>query len=511
MEIFWILFFVFFAGIIVLLILSGIFRATRSTTTNQSVAPSLQGIYDKGTSENNMLVTQGVKSFRVTSSNRFQDIKDGMRFGLSTSFLPSPIGSTEQIGFAFHAIGPVAITAVQFIAQLTPTPFVPRQIGLFDLVTRETLAVITTASTDLITNGFVTHVLDNPIDLIAFRGYAVGGIVTAGDSALDVDNVSYNNELKIEGSAINPNASTIGFPTFFGDVSTIQNFFSFQMQLTQVVNQNIFDVDLTTGGYPRMPPGYVRGLNISTTSDGSNVIIEKGVCLSNYQSANILVPVPLSLSAQQGINGLDTGTFQTDFWYHVYVIGSSTIGMNPAGLMSLNPQAPDLFPINYDTSRRLGAVRWTGSAFDPMQQNGDGPTRETFYTTINHLFSTINGPTDYIPLSLQFVPPTAVHASIQVQGSMFGTPANSNSGPRNGLVRYRTIGSTSEGLWTSSFQDDTRPSTTTDVELVANQLPLAIEIRVFAGPLGIIPNEPNNPNVGQFVTQFIVLSYEETI
>lgn len=517
----WLLLYVFLAAIVVMAILCGILRATRSKTVIENITPDLQNVFDQGTATNNMSVETGIKPFSVVSSSRRQLVKDAFRFGLDTNTL-SPIlfGQSQLVGFRFHVITPLNITAMQFIPQLSPFPDIPRSVAVYDLTT---MLEITTPNdrtidkkTDQVQNGFVAHFLTTPIPLEPFRSYAIVGLVASGEQAISHVAVAYSADLVMEGSAGTPNTNVLAAPTVLGNVGDIRHFFGFQTQLRDVLHQSVFDVDLVNGGgFGRFPPGYVRGLNISTNTS-SNIVIEKGVALSQQGVSNIVLPVSISLAAKSGINGLDTGVFQTDFWYHVYVIASSKIGLPTAGLVSLNAQEPSVLPLGYDVFRRLGAVRWLGgtAGFDSMQQDGDGATRSTFYSNNTHGFLAVVGSTNtnYVSSTLKFVPPGAFQCLIGVTGTMVGLTQNSSSTPVNALVRFRPRFNTTEGVWNVSFQNAKNMSDEITIVLGDSPVPHELEVRVFAeNPNGFIPNDANNTNIGQFVSSYRILSYTETI
>lgn len=513
MEWMWIVYFLFLSLLLVMYVLLIIFYFTRSHKVTAHQIPSLEDLYVGGTASNNLEVTTGVKAFRVQSDTKVQPLEDAVRFGLSFFTDVQNFANNTLTGFQFQPITPLQVVALQFMPSLTTAPSV--SVAIYDAVTHAELTSpsdrLVSFANGTISNGFVTHRLTLPIALTAYHPYVIVALAASTDQYLTTANVAPSQQIQVMASASTPNAVSFAYPTTFGLAADAQWFCGFQTQLLNEINVNVFDVDLTTGGFSRFPAGYCRGLNIFS-SDGKTILLEQGACLSAEDAANIILPVPLSILAQNGINGLDTGSFQPNYWYHVYVIGSSTLGLPTAGLLSLNPGNPTLMPLGYDVYRRVGAVLWNlGNFFTPIQQSGDGASRTTFFFTAQNLFTTILGPSGYTPVQLNWAPVTAVAVDMGITSMTVGNTNFPNAGTVDAFVRVRPSGASGEGVWTLSLQDGAIFSDHILVAPNENFLPLQVDVRVFAGTSGFIPNSPGDPNIGQQQTTFSVISYTENL
>lgn len=515
MSIFMILTLVFLAALVVMFIVLIILRFTRTHTTIVPEEPSLEELHQTGSAATNLVVSSGVKSFRVTSDTRVQPIEDALRWGLSQTPSETAVGSNQLAGFMFHTTTPTQVVALQFIPALFNHPGpVSASVAIYDMVARVEITSPLDRFIDLnnasVANGFLTHTLTTPITLTAYKQYACVTLLQPTDLYLGFADAASINTVVVEGSASTPGATTFGVPTTTGPTGDIKYYCSFQLTRVNEIGVNVFDVDLFTGGVARMPPGYMRGLNVSS-QDGKTITVEQGVCLSAENAANIVLPVPISLLTQFGIGGVDEPLpLLTNYWYHVYVIGSSSLGLQPNGILSINPQSPNLKnALGYDIYRRLGCVRWRGSSWDIMQQNGDNVTRTTFYSSMKEE-TTMQGPQSYTPVTLTFVPPTAVSVDLGVACNMANS-TNPLSTPIDVFVRFRQVSMVGEGPWTVSVQNAERFFEHIVVAPDATTLPLQIACRIFAGTFGTIPDDSLDPNVGILLTTISVMSYTENL
>lgn len=105
-----------------------------------------------------------------------------------------------------------------------------------------------------------------------------------------------------------------------------------------------------------IPPLHLCGLTLSNGVDAGKVNVAPGKTKTddNQYVMTALSTLTADL-AVSGINGLDTGSEQSDAFYYVFVIYKPTT-QTVATLLSLSSTAPTL-PLGYTHKRRIGTVR----------------------------------------------------------------------------------------------------------------------------------------------------------
>jgi len=105
----------------------------------------------------------------------------------------------------------------------------------------------------------------------------------------------------------------------------------------------------------------VDGLQIAIAST-TTLTVQTGRARNSTNQNDIIMDAVATLNAaDNGINGLDTGSLANATLYSLYVVGDSTEN-NPAGvILSANASAP-LMPVDYDMYRKIGYLRTDGSA-----------------------------------------------------------------------------------------------------------------------------------------------------
>jgi hypothetical protein len=114
-------------------------------------------------------------------------------------------------------------------------------------------------------------------------------------------------------------------------------------------------------------PGSIYGLTLSNNSGSPNTKIDiaSGKARDIGDTANMALVSTISkdLSATwavgTGNGGLDTGSKANSSWYHVWLIRRSDTGVVDA-LFSTSATSPTM-PTNYDSKRRLGAIKTNSS------------------------------------------------------------------------------------------------------------------------------------------------------
>ncbi len=519
MHIFVIFMIVFTILLIVEAIILGILKSTRSSTQTSLSVPNLQDAYDASKFNDGPEIDDPAKPFRIVSGLQSAVVsKNAFTFNNATANTRS-FANNSLVGFRFRAKTYFNIVSLQYIAQFSPVNS-KHQIAIYDLSTMQEITSpldnIVDSNIDPIDKyGFVTHVLTTPIQITALQSYAIVTLVNTNDKYGTSAMAQLLNLITIENNVISvPFATMLSIPQTFGPPENVEQFVSFETQRPLVVESAVFDIDLATGGYARFPPGYVRGLTLSVPfKNAENVIITSGVALSQFGEANIIVPLELSVSTNNGANGLDTGVVESGKWYYVYVIGSSIANnTKPAGLLSLGASEPALLPPGYDIFRRLGSIlaqffEDEQPEFLPIEQEGDGSNRTTLYTSnvLDNFFYTTTGPTSvYIPVpivnagdaTIALIPPQATQLILNVAVEPGG--ANNNL-----VVRFRKRLQTTEGVWVVSVPNAQESFSQLPIGIASIPLPQELEYGIFPNLGGVVPPS--------FFARFYATGYFETI
>lgn len=105
----------------------------------------------------------------------------------------------------------------------------------------------------------------------------------------------------------------------------------------------------------------VDGLEIAIAST-TTATVQAGRARNSSNENDIIMSVAATLdAANNGINGLDTGSLAATSFYSLYVVGDSTENNDPGVVISLSASAP-LLPVGYDMYRKIGYLRTDGSS-----------------------------------------------------------------------------------------------------------------------------------------------------
>jgi len=485
----------FYIFLIVACIVLGILRVTRSKTQNQDVSPSLQEVYLKTPLQDNIVLDNDVKPFSITSYHKQSSMRNALFFINATLNATQSFTTSTMVGFKFTLNNFMRVTALQFVAQYSLIN-TSHAFAIFDADTRQELtspldSVVDSKIDPTNEDGFVTHTLQKPIELVKFKQYIFVALVNLNDFAGPQTMMQLNKFMTIQGGVLQRNAFALTFPTTPLQTS-ILHFGSFQIQtLPFAIPAPIFDVAMSTGGYSRLPPSYIRGMTFSiklTTTTGAerHIDVNYGFASSQFAEANIILPLAIRVSPLiNGINGLDVGTLQPSLWYSLYVIGSPTIGLPTGAILSLGFQEPNVLPLGYSVFRRLGSVFIEAtSEMSNVMQEGDGATRTTYFmeTVIERfVFNQVMGSSSGLPymhFALPFIPASATRCILNV----FGRGRTSDI-PHNMLIRFRRRFATTEGPWTISVPNSFAFQQQIEIS-VGNAVPAPheLEIRVFVEP-----------------------------
>lgn len=409
------------------------FRPQKTTTVIN--ANTMQNAYNNGNGSLDVAVV--TKPFAVT---RFQSgvIYNAATFSTSGASIDSFV--SRVVGNSFSVSQPFVITHVQIVADfLSRTGDNPqRDVVIYDLATSTPLLTAVVGLSDPVVENFYTHAVpfEDRVTLEVNRMYAIVSLITPRDFYARDNNIMQSAVGVQLHKRVDVPGSTLLLPTesqFVEENDENLQFASFQF-LNTVVNQPGFQVDVRSQN-ATYPLNYVYNLNVQVES--TNVQLEPGLCTSDAQNNNMINDTIGNLILSPDVvgvpNGLDIGSVEPEQWYAVHLITSTVQGKPPAAILSKNRQMPSLFPVGYESSKRVGWARTKldANAFWPMVQQGNGARRLTIYKqplpllsvrtfTVYEMLNVV-----YVPLLLTLVSPTCSSAILTFVVSNFNdTPLN---------------------------------------------------------------------------------------
>lgn len=187
------------------------------------------------------------------------------------------------------------------------------------------------------------------------------GGVLQGNTTLTFD---YVNNILTVANVVNTNTINANTITANGAL-TIGN---------STVNTTINSTSVSTPSLAASEQGYIGGLTLSAPS-GTTIGISAGVAVdsTNVDFMKLAVFTKSSSSSWAvgtGNGSLDTGSLNSNTWYHVYLIKRPDTGVVDV-LISLSATSPTM-PTNYTLFRRIGSMLTGGSGnWVPFTQVGD--------------------------------------------------------------------------------------------------------------------------------------------
>lgn len=163
---------------------------------------------------------------------------------------------------------------------------------------------------------------------------------------------------------------------------------------------------------------YVSGLELARAS-ATTLTLSAGAARDSSLSNDIELSAAVTINAaNNGANGLDSGSLDNNLWYDVFVIDDSTKYNAAAGLLSLSSNSSPTLPAGYDMYRRVGHVETDGSAeILAFSQYGSGNIRQYLWEASQAIVTvtTSNMPTTLTAQSLAAgVPPIKCEAILDV-------------------------------------------------------------------------------------------------
>lgn len=178
---------------------------------------------------------------------------------------------------------------------------------------------------------------------------------------------------------------------------------------------------------------YINGFNIFNDATTPNTLLDiaAGQCrdstntydinLGNYNGENntgTANSITVINAANNGLNGLDTGTLAEATMYYVYVVGDAVQG-NPTGVMISKavPSVGPLMPFGYNVFRHIGYAPTISNAahFLPFYQSGNNNARLFVYDAPQATAVTAGNATSATAIDLSaFVPTLPINTPVMV-------------------------------------------------------------------------------------------------
>lgn len=179
---------------------------------------------------------------------------------------------------------------------------------------------------------------------------------------------------------------------------------------------------------------YVKGGAITVAST-TTLSVAATNCLDDSGVYDITLSSATTINAaNNGINGLDTGSLANATWYYIYVIADSALYNTTGTLVSASATAPTM-PAGYDTKRIVGLAKTGGSAdFLTFYQTGDNFQRTYWWDILPNVISGGNA-TTYTAINCIGGAPPIENTEIKLNSSLTpNTAAN--------VANFRPTGAT---------------------------------------------------------------------
>ena len=125
----------------------------------------------------------------------------------------------------------------------------------------------------------------------------------------------------------------------------------------------------------------IQGLRVAYAT-ATTVTVASGRARDSGNTNDITLDASVTINtANNGANGLDTGTIANDTLYALYLVGDSTGYKDTCAMISTDTTSP-LYPTGYDMCRRIARVLTNGAAqILPFDQTGESTDRVMEYRT----------------------------------------------------------------------------------------------------------------------------------
>lgn len=161
----------------------------------------------------------------------------------------------------------------------------------------------------------------------------------------------------------------------------------------------------------------VDGLEIAITGN-KTATVQVGRARNSSNESDIISNAILTLNAaNNGANGLDSGSLANATLYSLYIVGDSSLNNNPVCILSANASAP-LLPVGYDMYRKIGYLRTDGSAnFLAGYFSGKSNNRKFMYDAPLATAVTAGNATSYTAVALTDIVPAVDNTPVYMSYS----------------------------------------------------------------------------------------------
>lgn len=174
-----------------------------------------------------------------------------------------------------------------------------------------------------------------------------------------------------------------------------------QIQNDPIYNLGLLYINGLVVSNDATTPNTVLDISAGAARDINNIMdLTLGVNNPNLEGATVAAPLLLN-AANNGANGLDTGTFAASTVYAVYIIGDSRYYQPTAAILTLASNASPLMPFGYDSLRLIGfAVTNSSTHFLPFYASGSKAQRAFIFDAPQATAITAGAATSYTAVNL---------------------------------------------------------------------------------------------------------------
>lgn len=177
---------------------------------------------------------------------------------------------------------------------------------------------------------------------------------------------------------------------------------------------------MTQINIPVVNAGYlsVQNLQLAIASN-TTITMAAGQARDSTNVNDIVLSAGVTLNAaNNGINGLDTGSLAASSLYAIYVVGDSSENNDAGALLSLASNSSPLLPVGYDMSRLIGYARTDGSVhFLKGYWSGSSNDRLFVYDVPLATAVTAGSSATYAAVDLSGLVPAVANVPVQIESN----------------------------------------------------------------------------------------------
>lgn len=345
------------SGASILTTISGVVRATLSTTSLAMTVP--------------VVLPADPTTALQAATKQYVDLKAPLA---SPIFTGDPQAPTPATADNDTSIATTAFVKAQGYLTAVPATYAPLANPVFTGDPQAPTPAAADNDTSIATTAFVKAQGYAPIASPTFTGDPKAPTPTAGDNDTSIATTAFVTTALAASGGVSSFNSRTGAVTLTGaDVVATNTAVRYDAAQGLTAPQQL--QARQNIGASGVLPGYLSGLTLSTAGSSALFTIAAGVAASStnptmmtLQAALNKTTAPWSVGSNNG--GLDQGTNQASTWYHVYLIMRPDTGVVDA-VISLSQSSPTL-PANYTLYRRIGSMRTNASSlWTKFIQDGD--------------------------------------------------------------------------------------------------------------------------------------------